>query len=47
MPQTNSLPRLFSARATADYELTGWYDDFTGAAGGAIRIVIAVPRETE
>ncbi len=32
---------------TADYELTGWYDDFTGAAGGAIRIVIAVPRETE
>lgn len=34
-----------SAINAADYELTGWYDDFTGPAGGLIRIIIAVPKE--
>ncbi len=33
--------------STDDYKLTGWYDTFTGSAGGAIRIVIAEPYETE
>ena len=39
---------LLSADASAvngeDYRLTGWYDDFTGSAGGLIRILIAEPK---
>ena len=39
---------LLSADASAvngeDYQLTGWYDDFTGSAGGLIRILIAEPK---
>ena len=31
-----------SAVNTENYRLTGWYDNFTGAAGGKIRIVVAV-----
>lgn len=27
---------------TENYRLTGWYDNFTGAAGGKIRVVVAV-----
>ncbi len=27
-----------------DYHLTGWYDDFTGRAGGLLRVLIAEPR---
>ena len=27
-----------------DYRLTGWYDDFTGRAGGQIRVLIAEPK---
>ena len=31
-----------SAVNADDYRLTGWYDNFTGAAGGKIRVVVAV-----
>lgn len=38
---------LYLTKASAvnpdDYTLTGWYDNFTGSAGGAIRIIIATP----
>ena len=29
-----------------DYRLTGWYDDFSGRAGGRVRVIIADPRES-
>ncbi len=33
-----------SAVNAEDYRLTGWYDDFSGRAGGQVRVLIADPR---
>ena len=35
-----------SAVNAEDYRLTGWYDDFSGRAGGRVRVIIADPRES-
>ena len=35
-------PTTISAINTENYQVTGWYDNFTGAAGGKIRVIVAV-----